>query len=253
MTDVCHLFPKGIIPNASKIKALTAPLKDCLDISSFSYGCVEADGRLVGLGNSPDVIEIYHETKGYLIDPHISHPHLLRSGVIFVPDAFGAEHLEPVCQKANIDHILAIILRSGDQVECCHFGVKAKKEEARAVFYNYLDVLYKFITYFKREAYHLIEQERQKGFNIKETRGSTFIENDFVSPLLKNDPNVIKFLKLVMPLSAREQECLELFKQGESAQTTGAILGLSPRTVEFYFENIKNKLGCQTKSDLLQW
>lgn len=253
MSDVGLVFPRGIIPNLNKIKALTAPLKDCLDISTFSYGSVESDGLLIGLGNCPDVIEVYHETKGYLIDPHISHPHLLRSGTLFVPDVFAAQHLEPVCTRANLSHILVILERTEERVECYHFGIKGEAEKAKTHLYNHLDLLYRYIRYFKREAKLLIENERKKGFNIKETRGSTFIENDFYSPLLVKDPKIQKFLKLVCPLTAREQQCLALFKEGKSAQMTGALLGLSQRTVEFYFENIKDKLGCHSKSDLLQW
>jgi DNA-binding CsgD family transcriptional regulator len=35
-----------------------------------------------------------------------------------------------------------------------------------------------------------------------------------------------------------------------SAKETAACLGLSPRTIESYFENIKVKLQCWTKSDI---
>jgi DNA-binding CsgD family transcriptional regulator len=61
------------------------------------------------------------------------------------------------------------------------------------------------------------------------------------------------FLKTTMAISPQEEKCLELYQQGHSAQSTAAILGLSLRTVESYFENIKYKLQCNSKRDLLQW
>ena len=253
MTNVERVFTDCIVPNSSKIKAITAPLRECLDIPYFCYGSVEADGLIFGLGNCPEIIESYHQTKAYLVDPHISHPHLLRSGSLFIPDAFGTQYMKPVCETAKTDHILMILQCSGDRAECFHFGFNAEVKNAEAHFLNHLDLLYHFIKYFRREAKPMIERERKKGFNIKETRGATFTENDFSSPLLKKDPKIQKFLKLMTPLTAREIQCLELFKQGKSAQMTGAILGLSQRTVESYFENIKTKLGCSSKADLLEW
>ena len=40
---------------------------------------------------------------------------------------------------------------------------------------------------------------------------------------------------------------LTIYLEGRSAQSTAAILGLSRRTVEHYFENIKVKLNCRSK------
>ncbi len=52
-------------------------------------------------------------------------------------------------------------------------------------------------------------------------------------------------------LSKREQECLRLFLNGKTAKETANILGLSYRTIEEYFTNIKKKLGYRYKRDLL--
>ena len=53
-------------------------------------------------------------------------------------------------------------------------------------------------------------------------------------------------------LSKRERECLIFLLQGKTAKETAANLGLSPRTVESYFENIKKKLECWHKGDLFE-
>jgi len=52
-------------------------------------------------------------------------------------------------------------------------------------------------------------------------------------------------------LSERELECLFLQIRGKTAKQIGDILGLSKRTVESYVDNIKTKMGCQNKSELL--
>ncbi len=60
-----------------------------------------------------------------------------------------------------------------------------------------------------------------------------------------------KVFKKISLFSPRERECLELFKQGHSAQSTAAILGLAPKTIEHYFENMKLKTGIYSKRGFL--
>lgn len=50
----------------------------------------------------------------------------------------------------------------------------------------------------------------------------------------------------------RESECLVLLTTGQTIKETAATLKLSPRTVEFYLKNIKEKLQCRTKIELLE-
>jgi DNA-binding CsgD family transcriptional regulator/predicted ester cyclase len=51
-------------------------------------------------------------------------------------------------------------------------------------------------------------------------------------------------------LSQKERECLKHFLSGKTAKETAICMKLSFRTIEYYFENIKSKLGCLTKREL---
>jgi DNA-binding CsgD family transcriptional regulator len=53
-------------------------------------------------------------------------------------------------------------------------------------------------------------------------------------------------------LSKREMECLFYLVRGKGARETAELLHLSKRTVEDYIENIKNKMGCYTKSQIIE-
>ncbi|MGQ3890940.1 LuxR C-terminal-related transcriptional regulator [Legionella sp. CNM-4043-24] len=53
-------------------------------------------------------------------------------------------------------------------------------------------------------------------------------------------------------LSERETECFFYLIRGHSAKSIAAILNLSVRTIEYYFENIKNKFNCYSKSELVE-
>ena len=50
----------------------------------------------------------------------------------------------------------------------------------------------------------------------------------------------------------RETQCMTELMRGKTIKSTGETLGLSPRTVEYYLKNMKSKLKCRTKSELMQ-
>jgi len=53
-------------------------------------------------------------------------------------------------------------------------------------------------------------------------------------------------------LSRSETDILRLMVLGKTAKDIGRLTARSPRTVEHHIENIKNKTGCLTKSELIE-
>ena len=51
-------------------------------------------------------------------------------------------------------------------------------------------------------------------------------------------------------LSQREIQCIALTSIGLTAREMGSVLDISTRTVEYYIENIKDKLGCLKKGQI---
>lgn len=50
----------------------------------------------------------------------------------------------------------------------------------------------------------------------------------------------------------REAECMLWLLRGKTINGVAVVLKLSPRTVEYYIKNMKNKLGCRTKFELIE-
>jgi DNA-binding CsgD family transcriptional regulator len=53
-------------------------------------------------------------------------------------------------------------------------------------------------------------------------------------------------------LTYREAQCMLLFIRGKTVAKVAEQLSLSPRTVEYYLNNIKDKVNCRTKSELIE-
>lgn len=49
----------------------------------------------------------------------------------------------------------------------------------------------------------------------------------------------------------REAECMVWLLKGKTINSVATILNLSPRTVEYYIKNMKTKIGCRTKFELI--
>jgi len=50
----------------------------------------------------------------------------------------------------------------------------------------------------------------------------------------------------------REAECMILLLHGKTINKAAIALSLSPRTIEFYLKNMKAKVGCRTKFELIE-
>jgi DNA-binding CsgD family transcriptional regulator len=57
-------------------------------------------------------------------------------------------------------------------------------------------------------------------------------------------------LNLEATLTVREREVLRLLAAGSTARESSSLLGISPRTVEFHRENLKEKLGVRSIAEL---
>ncbi len=53
-------------------------------------------------------------------------------------------------------------------------------------------------------------------------------------------------------LTRQEARCMVCFLRGNTVKGTARIMELSPRTVEYYVNNMKKKLSCCSKSDLVR-
>ena len=55
-----------------------------------------------------------------------------------------------------------------------------------------------------------------------------------------------------LPLTHRQQECLALLIRGKTYKEIAYMLGISNRVVEDHIHAIKYKLGCYSKSQLIE-
>jgi len=253
MSHVRQIIKNYSIKYDRKIERICSPLVNHLNIPVFTYYFIEADGTFGYLSNAIEFNEYYFSEKIHLHNPYFANPVFFRSGSVLNPCTFDEDVQRILCKRFCADHFFLNLQANESRMEGFIFANKNVNAEGGHTYLPHLDLLAKFARYFKREAQDVIGQMKADKFNIRMERGNELFETQSSVPLANDDPKIFTFLKQVSGLSPQEQRCLELFKQGKSAQMTGALMGLSQRTVEHYFENIKNKLGCTSKYDLLDY
>lgn len=254
MKNLQRLINSYSIRYNNKIKHICDPLTDLLNIPFFTYYNIDSEGRYCLLSNYPDECEYYYSEKMYLANPYLIHPDLIRSGYVMTTSTPSQDYLETLSKaqrKFQTNNPFLMIQKSGDLIEGFLFATNNNNPNFSHHYLNHLDLLKKFGRYFLQETESFLKRIRDDRYNLHEAKGDAFLERNPLLPLSNKSPNLENFLKSISHLSPREQECLELFRQGKSAQSTAAKLGLSRRTVEHYFESIKNKLNCHSKWDLL--
>jgi DNA-binding CsgD family transcriptional regulator len=76
-----------------------------------------------------------------------------------------------------------------------------------------------------------------------------------LQPTIKNRPPLLQFnLGKAFPgiyLTYREAQCTYFLLQGYNNKEVAALTQLSLRTIEFYLKNLRKKLNCRNKGELL--
>jgi DNA-binding CsgD family transcriptional regulator len=250
--DLIDMARTYCIGQERAIKRICSPLANRLQIPYFGYTRIDSNGRYSNISNAFDFLEYIYSSGAYQYHPYLRNPFFFKSGCTLTPVTNHPEHQDKLIQKFQFNEELVIFQRSEDKVEGFYFMNNRSNETSSSMWaLEQLDLFNKFIVYFKREAKDLIEQCYAAGYNLNDLMGDSFNKVDSSFKMSREDRTTECFLKDISPLSKRERECLEHFQKGYSAQATAASLGISQRTVEHYFDNIKAKLGCRSKWELL--
>jgi LuxR family quorum-sensing system transcriptional regulator SolR len=230
------------ITTANDIKEIVKPLFETSDIHYFHYGEIYKKGYSFGFCTHPAWRKYFFEKKLYQFntDYPANGYHLSA-----IKNPLPAAHAK---KYFNIDHIFTFTKEYADHYMMAGFGTHCGNDKIIDYYLNNRDVLERFILYFKQQADKLIKLSKKEE--------NLIILPEYSGKILKlkavenrtNFPHVDPYLSL---FSKREMDCIKYLLLGNAAREIGEKLFISVRTVETYIENIKNKLGCNKKSEVI--
>lgn len=252
-----HFF----LTSARDIDAICAPLKKHFGITSFVYQKNFSQGGEIRLSNQPEWLKHFYDQEYYKQSVFETHPDHYQSGFALWSELKHHSEVLDAAHEFHITHGVTLTVKVDDGVEFYFFGTTPDNHQVVSLYLNNMDLLERFIVYFKDKAKKLIEQaSRHKIFihknyerNIAEQESAAifhpgemtreaFLEDTIIKSYVFDEHTI---------LTKRELDCVQCLLQGKTLQQTAEMLFISPRTAETHLENVRQKLHCQNKSELI--
>ena len=155
---------------------------------------------------------------------------------------------------------LSIMHRFDDSMEIFDFSYDRNSEDKTNFFTRNLECFIQFAKYFKYKASDIINpNETGKIAVFKDKYNFEYKPSGFVMQNKRSFMNELNFGKgkiqynnNLINITKREAECINFLKDGLSYKSISRKLELSPRTVEHYIQNLKNKFEVNYKDQLIQ-
>ena len=242
-----------------EIEKTTRPLRDCFGVKYFTYHRIDQDGNYTVLLDRPDWAEHYVAEKFYLQDPYQRHPRFFKSGIHLI-DSMQEQAVQQIVQSGksffSLDLGVTVVEKSNDFVEFFGFAASRETSVLEKLYLEHPSLLREFGVYFKKRL-QMILKKMEPGY-MPDLKGDHFFSGKVLDSNLSIDTldcflsqiGHASAVKKAKSLSAREKTCFLMLLESKSSKKIALDLGLSFRTVEFYFENIKDKLSCYNKQEL---
>ena len=121
-------------------------------------------------------------------------------------------------------------------------------------FVNKMALVKTLVKEFKASTGKILNFYREHKIDMASVKEDYFISSCESEALEREKANLllqeVGILNKDSLISHREWQCFELYSIGKSANETGKILGISNRTVETHFNNLKEKLNVSKKTEL---
>jgi DNA-binding CsgD family transcriptional regulator len=258
------------LAHATEMSQICSILK-IINIHFFHYIKHLKDGSQINLSNRPDWTQFFFNNGLYKIGAYGNN---LRSGFIFW-DYFEAKEIRTCVREFQLGQGITIIVKNKKECDFYCFGSSIRREEAVNFYLSNMDVLQRFIVYFNDKASSIINQALKTSqnriilpeiyqkttdpvtnaivpFNYQSQEHYNTSKSSFVNTL-----NALRYKyqfstnNYEVSLTPKELEYAIFLLQGKTAREIGEIFNVSRRTVETHFENLRNKLGCYSKQELI--
>lgn len=249
ISDNHHLL--RVVP---EVNAICQPLFNETQITYFNYARAYHNGEIVGLFTHPEWLL---HTLNLKIAPSGVEFKGFKQCSIFGTSIAAPSYMEEKKYSRGVyefnkllgfDYLLCLNVQRQNYYEAFAFASTYDNSSIVEFYLNNLDYLRNFANYFQDKAGSLIQRASESANRIVYPDLNTLnISKNFS----QENSEYIYVNNKPIQLSKRELECLSFIAKGRSAKEMAKILGISNRTVEVHIYNMKAKLNCHTKSELI--
>ena len=260
--DTSALEQHITLTSSTNIQDICRPLREHFGITSFVYQRNYTDCSEIRLSNQPKWVKHFYQQDYFLKSTFETIPSNYTSGYVLWKDLTNHSEVLGAAREHGIDHGITLLVKKNDGCEFYFFGTTPDNASISEFYLANVDLLERFILYFQDKAATLISKAVQDKIVIPNKFERVREPGTF--PILVPSESRDAFIqdtpinKLHLPdktsltsLSKREIDCLVLLLQGKTLKEIAEILFRSARTIEAHINNVKIKLKCRTKSELI--
>lgn len=241
---------------ASRVDQISQPLAHYFGITHFGFIRIYENGKMLRMANKPTWTRTYFE-KGYYNDMDLYSMRDVpqnESRLLLLTGEPQGEHFTTLCKEFQIWNALGMYEKFEKYSDFWFFSSSPNNTEVINFYLNKVDVLKSFSLFFKEKfSQELKENDPSKLISTQvKIRESALVEKHKVQSLFSNlNINSYK-LDDNISVSKREFECLFYLVQGRTMKEIARFMNLSSRTIEFHLNNVKKKLNCNKKSQVIE-
>lgn len=228
------------------------------DLNYFQVVRVNQDGSTVVLTNRADFTRfaIQHAIKANvpLVYSSVNKESLNANSYYFL-----WEHNLPTAPVAmvrnefNMANGLTFVERYPRHYYMIAFAAPIENTRVLDFYLNNIDLIQKFIHGFKAQQQDLLQKVESQPLILP----PPLLDENLEEMLLPSKPNSCKRISVTFGgqksyLTPQEYECIKQLPLGLTAKQIARNLIISHRSVEKYFERVKNRMGCSNKRDLIE-
>jgi DNA-binding CsgD family transcriptional regulator len=259
------IIPKNHISLSSEndIRTICASLFAKFGIDFFYYARVFDDNSCYILSSHSSVVNYLFEREYRVIA--LTPPERVRKKFCYFRPVTGPyqQFLHDFRDFFKLTYPIDFFEQHDGYVEIFCFAMELNAKDIINSYFNNFDQLEKFILYFKEKIISLHKDLGRQAIVLPEHMGTNFNSQGVVfeyDPItqqkcLKLEKNKTHYLTINnqrVSFTSREMDCLNKLVIGYSAKEIAKSLSLSHRTVEFYLQNVKAKVGYHKKSELIK-
>jgi len=265
------LLTNTLAANSDEVQRLCNNFFKLTPFNHFDYQIYYDSGKVLSLSSNPDLllslynIELLPTFKELSFGFVNAFTNPIMSPQIPLPPIFEENTHSRMHQNTLTANDVKVgirvydITRFKDSYRVCAFGSDKKDLSLLQYYLNAHKVMKNYIDYFEIKADSLIHSNRHKGMiyvpqhnpnnlNIQAIQPNDYYQINSALDYIRTEEFTEKFAILTQ----REISCLQLLAKGYSMKRIANKLGISPRTAETHFYNIKSKYKLQSKDQLVE-
>lgn len=244
-----------------KLMNFCGPLLDQLGLKAFVFRSFQASGN--GCFYSSDI-----RFDSLTLDTHLANSQSFMAEtknlsldkmnfVVWDPETHGSEAYYKFFKDSGVWGGLTVYRRRSTHLEVYMFAGTDKSSRCANFFLNNYDFIIRFINFFLMKIETAPIHTARFRFAFKDRLEEIFSNDNLESDqslgtlTCQNDRTLLTTPNGDILLSHRESACLKLLSSGKTAKEIARVLSLSHRTIESYINNIRQKTGLRTRSELV--